>query len=218
MSDAMRSAVLNGLPDRFLSVTLAGVNRDVEIFALNVVKGVHMLFGRIAAFFAGQVEADHAALAKIHGQFRHLQRDVHVAHGADDQSGRYSKILAPPLQSLQHGGNYLLVGQSLAGMKNRRKAGFKVNHAILAQVFGLFVGDALQRLFGLHDRDGVREALQIFGEAALVRALMKPLGQRRRIAGGKLRVFCELCQINDGLRPQHAIEVFMQKNFWQAPQ
>ena len=82
----MRSAVLNRLPDGFLAVAFPGVNRDVEILPLNVMKGVHMLLGRISAFLARQVEADHAALAKIDGQFRHLERYVHVAHGANDQS------------------------------------------------------------------------------------------------------------------------------------
>ena len=49
-------------------------------------KGIHMLLGRIAAFLARQIETDHAALAKIHGQLRHLERYIHIAHGADDQS------------------------------------------------------------------------------------------------------------------------------------
>ena len=78
------------------------------------------------------------------------------------------------------------MGQSLAGVKDRRKARFKIDHAILAQIFGLFVRHPLQRLFRLHHRDGVGKALQIFGQTPLVRALMKPLGQRCRIAGGKI--------------------------------
>ena len=81
------------------------------------------------------------------------------------------------------------MSQSLAGMKNGRKASFKVNHAIFAQIFGLLVSDALQRLFRLHHRDGVGEAFQVFGQTALVRALMEPLGQRNRIAGWKVRIF-----------------------------
>ena len=33
---------------------------------------------------SGQVEADDAPLAKIDGQFRHLQGNVHIAHCAND--------------------------------------------------------------------------------------------------------------------------------------
>ena len=86
-----------------------------------------------------------------------------------------AKVLSAALQAFEHGGDHLLVGQSLSGVKNRRETGFEINHAVPAQVFGLFVGDALQRFFGLHHGDGVSEAFQIFGQAALVRALMEPL-------------------------------------------
>ncbi len=103
--------------------------------------------------------------------------------------------------------------QSVAGVKDRREARFKIDHAIVAQIFGLLVRDPLQRVFRLHHGDGVRKSFQIFGETSLVRALMKPLGQRRRIAGGKIGVFCLLGQVNDGLRPQHAVQMFVQKHF-----
>src|SRR5258708_16423026 len=84
VSDPMRPAVLNRLPDRFLAIAFAGVNRNIEILPLNVVKSVNVLFGRIPAFFPGEIEADNAALTKIHGEFGHLERYIHVAHGADD--------------------------------------------------------------------------------------------------------------------------------------
>src|SRR5438105_4972449 len=82
MSDAMCSAVLDGLPDGFLSVALAGVNSDVEILPLDIVKSVHVLLWRVATLFAGE--------------FRHLQRHVHITHGADDQSRTHAKVLATP--------------------------------------------------------------------------------------------------------------------------
>src|SRR6202795_4276986 len=101
VSDPMRPAVLNRLPDRFLAVAFAGVNRNVEILPLNVVKSVNVLFGRITAFFPGEIEADNSTRTKIDREFRHLERYIHVAHGADDQARSNSKILAPALQSLQ---------------------------------------------------------------------------------------------------------------------
>src|SRR5580693_4169365 len=62
VADAVRAAVLNGLPDRFFSVTFAGVNGDAEILALNVVKSFDVFFWRIAAFFAGEIETDDTAI------------------------------------------------------------------------------------------------------------------------------------------------------------
>src|SRR5947209_12083775 len=58
VSDPMRPAILNRLPDRFFTIAFAGVNRNVEILPLNVVKSVHVLFGRITAFFPGKIETD----------------------------------------------------------------------------------------------------------------------------------------------------------------
>ena len=102
MSDAVCPAVLNGLPNRLLSVALTGVNRDVEILALNEMKGFDVLLGGIPAFFTGKIEADDSTLAKIDGEFRHFQRHVHIAHRADNQSCRHSKVLSTAVQSLQH--------------------------------------------------------------------------------------------------------------------
>ncbi len=84
VSDPMRPAVLNRLPDRFLAIAFAGVNRNIEILPLNVVKSVNVLLGRIPAFFPGEIEADNSTLTKIHSEFRHLERYIHVAHGAND--------------------------------------------------------------------------------------------------------------------------------------
>ena len=72
VADAVGAAPLDRLPDAFLAERLAGVNRDVEILPLNVVERIDVLFGREPALFAGQIESDDTALAKIDGQFGHL--------------------------------------------------------------------------------------------------------------------------------------------------
>jgi len=71
-------------------------------------------------------------------------------------------------------------------MKDGRETSFKVNHTVFAQILGLLVSDALESFFRLHHRDGVGEAFEIFSQAALVGALMEPVGQRSRIAGWKV--------------------------------
>src|ERR1700722_2187978 len=110
VADAVRSAILNRLPDRFFSVSCAGVNRDVEVLALYVMKSVDMLLRRIAALLARQIEANHSTRAKIYRQFRHFKRGVHVAHRANDESGGDSKIFSPALHAFQNRRNNLLVG------------------------------------------------------------------------------------------------------------
>src|SRR4029077_15214642 len=65
MPNAVRSAILDCLPNRFLSEPLAGVNRNIEILPLNIMKRVHMFFGRKAAFFTCQIESHDSSLAKI---------------------------------------------------------------------------------------------------------------------------------------------------------
>ena len=72
VADTVRAAPLDRLPDAFLAERLARVNRDVEVRALNVVERVDMFLRRETAFFAGEIESDHAAVAKVDGELRHL--------------------------------------------------------------------------------------------------------------------------------------------------
>src|SRR5260370_12325911 len=103
VSDAVRSAVLNGLPNRFLPEPFASMNGDVEILPLNVVKGFHVLFGRKPALLTSQIESHNAALAKVNGELGHFQGNIHIAHRADDQPGRNSEGLSALLQACEHG-------------------------------------------------------------------------------------------------------------------
>src|SRR5215470_13827958 len=102
MADAVRSAVLNSLPDGLLPEAFAGVNRNIEVLTLNIVKGVHMLFRRVAAFLSCQIEPDHTTLAKVNRQFGHFQRYIHVPHGADDEPGMNPKVLPSTRETLEH--------------------------------------------------------------------------------------------------------------------
>jgi hypothetical protein len=110
------------------------------------------------------------------------------------------------------------MGQSFVRVENWREASFKVHYAIFAQILDLFIRNPLQCLLRLHDRDGVLEALQIFGEATLIRAAMKPLRQCLRIVSRKVRISHSPCQINHGLRTQHTIQMLVQKNLRTALQ
>ena len=101
------------------------------------------------------------------------------------------------------------MGQSFPGVKNWSKASFKINHTILAQVLGLLVSDSLECVFRLHHRDGVRKTFQIFCEAPLVSALMKPIGQGRRIAAWKVAIVRHARQVDYGFRSQDAVQMLV---------
>src|SRR5215831_18801216 len=177
MSNAMGPAVLDGLPDRLLSKTFSGMNGDVEVFALDVMKCFHMLLKRVAAFLAGKIESNDASPAEVHRQFRHFQRDVHIAHGTDNHAGANTKVLATTLQTFEHSQNSLLMGQPLTDMKNEGKASLEINYTVAAQVFRLLIGDAIQRFLGLHHCDSVRKPLKVFRQTALIRAVVEPVRQ-----------------------------------------
>src|SRR5271156_2170521 len=110
------------------------MNRNVKVFTLDVMKSIHVFLRRITTFLAGQVKADYTPRAKIDCEFRHFERGVHIAHRANDQTERYPEIFARFFQSLQHRGDYLLMSQSLLGMKYGRKASLEINNPVFAQI------------------------------------------------------------------------------------
>src|ERR1700722_8271095 len=103
-------------------------------------------------------------------------------------------------------------------MKNRGEAGFEVNHSIATQIFGLLISNALECFLGLHDCDGVSEALQVFSQAALVGAAKEPLGKRFRNGGWQIGVVCVARQLDDGLGAQHPIQMLVQEHFGKTRQ
>src|SRR5271166_1890064 len=92
VTDAVSAAVLNSLPDGFFSEALARMNGNVEVLSLDVVKRVYMFFRRIAAFLAREVESNDSSCTKIDGEFGHFQRNIHVAHRANDQARLHTEI------------------------------------------------------------------------------------------------------------------------------
>src|SRR2546428_405343 len=74
VADPVRAAVLQRLPDRRRPEALARVNGDVEVLATAVLERREVRLRGMARFLAGDVEADHPALAVGDGQLRHLER------------------------------------------------------------------------------------------------------------------------------------------------
>src|ERR1700733_604460 len=110
------------------------------------------------------------------------------------------------------------MSQSLFGVKDWRKTSFKVDDAVVAQVFDLLIGHAFERLVRLHHRNSMREAFEILRETSLVGALMEPCTQCLGIVGRKLLIFRGFGQFDDSLRSQHAVQMFMEKYLGQSSQ
>ena len=73
-------AELERLPDRRQPERLAGVDRDVEVLAADVVEGVEIAGRAVALLRAGDVEPDHAGVAPADRAFRDLDRAGGLAH------------------------------------------------------------------------------------------------------------------------------------------
>src|SRR5439155_1250421 len=82
VTDAVRTAVLERLPDRGRTERLPGVDRDREILAPTQLERLEVGFRRMAGFLTGDVEADDALLAVSDRELGHLERVGAVAHRA----------------------------------------------------------------------------------------------------------------------------------------
>ena len=80
MAEPVGAAPLDRLPDRRQAERLAGVDGEVGVLALEVLEGVEVPGGRVARLGAGDVEADHPAVAPGDGELGDLPRAGLVAH------------------------------------------------------------------------------------------------------------------------------------------
>src|SRR3989442_15998396 len=126
---------------------------------------------------ARDVEADDPALAVRDRELRHLERIGAVAHRADDLAERDAVFALGALEPLLHGLNDLLEVEAAPRVEHRRVADLRVHDPVAREIIAALVRDALERLFGLHDRDRVREAAQIEGERSGVRTRGEPAGK-----------------------------------------
>src|SRR2546430_44925 len=84
VSDAVRAADLQRLPDGARTEALAGVDGDREVLAVAQLERVEVLLRRMPCLLARDVEADDALVAIVDGEPRHLERIGAIAHRADD--------------------------------------------------------------------------------------------------------------------------------------
>jgi hypothetical protein len=75
-------------------------------------------------------------------------------------------------------------------------------------------GNALQAVSGLHDSGGDVEGLQVVDQVAAVCRLLEPATQLGRIGAWQLEPDF-VGQLDNGLWSKPAVEVIVQRDFWQ---
>jgi len=94
VAEPVGAAPLDRLPDRRQPERLAGVDREVEVLAGDVLEGVKVAAGRVAGLGPGYVEAHHALVAEAHGQLGDLQRAGCRAHRGQESPNLDGTALA----------------------------------------------------------------------------------------------------------------------------
>ena len=119
MAQALGAAELERLPDGWQPERLAGMDRDVEVLATDVIEGVEMTGRPIAGLRPGDVEADDARVAPADGTLGDFDGPGGLAHGGDEQlhrdrvtvRGGHGRAHAEPVQHRLDG---LVEGQARA--------------------------------------------------------------------------------------------------------
>src|SRR5580704_2349217 len=144
MADAMGATYVDGLRDRFGSVSLAGVNRDVDVVVSYELERCLVMLGRVVVLRAGEIEPHDPAALVRHGELRHFERALgrHVPNAADDDVRLDPMLLA----SLPQAGEHTLDdGRELEAtprMQHRRVAHFHVSNVLARSVLRELVGDS----------------------------------------------------------------------------
>ena len=212
MPDAVRAAVLERLPDGWRAERLARMDRDREVLAAAELKRFDMRLRRMAGLLACDVEADNTALTVRDRKLRHLERIGAVTHRTDDLAERDAAFALGALEPLLHGLDDLLVVETARGVEYRRVADLRVNDPVAREILAALVRDALERLFGLHHRDGVREAAQIEGERSGGRTTVEPAAKLGGVRRRKARVADVARELDDRCRTQATVEMVVQQD------
>ena len=191
VTEPVRTADLQRLPDRRQPERLTGVDREVRVVAFEVVERVEVPGRWVAGLGAGDVEAGHAVVPVVDGQLGDLPRRAGVPHGGedlvhDDRTAGVGDGVHPVLQAVPDGLDGLRRRQSLVEVLLRRPPCLAVHHSVSGQILDELTGHPPQVRRRLHHRDRVVEGLQVALQRAGGRGLEEPVPQRVGAARGQL--------------------------------
>ena len=125
--------------------------------------------------------------------------------------------LATLPETVEHGLDHLVQAEPALGVQLGREPHLGVHDPVGGQVLGAFGGDPAQRVRGLHHPDRVPEGVQVDLQVTAVRTLGEPLGQLFFVVGGQAVVARLAGQLEDGPRPQAAVQVVVQQDLRDGP-
>jgi hypothetical protein len=216
VTQALGAAELEGLPDRGQAEGLAGVDRDVEVLAADVVERLEVARRRIALLRSGDVEPDDARVAPPDGAFGNLDRSGELAHRGDEDghhdrpAGRGGPFRPDP-EALEVRLDDLVERQTTLRRELRRVADLGVDHAVGGEVLSALRGDPNDRVALLEHADRVSERLEVQLERLAVGAAADPCRELVGI-GRRQPVVAELGrEVDDRGGPQPAVEVVVEQ-------
>ena len=100
VADPVRPAPLDGLPYGFLAEGFARVNRNVEVFPLDVVKRIDVFLRRVSSLFTRQIKPDNSMRPEIDRALCDLPRRLrrHAPHRAKNESVLNAKVLTAAVE------------------------------------------------------------------------------------------------------------------------
>ena len=160
---------------------------------------------------------DDALVAEADRQLGDLHRARELAHGRDDGAdddgvARSLGLAHTALEAGQPGLHDLVERQPALGRELGRIADLGVDDAVGREVLRALRGHAGDGVGRLHHADGVGEALEVQLQRASVGAGPEPPAELLGILGGQAAVAGLAGQLDDGGRPQPAVEMIVQQH------
>ena len=222
VAKALGPADLQRLPDGRQPERLAGVDRDVEVLAADVLERVEVPRGPVAGLGPGDVEADDAVVAVPDRQLRDLHRVGGLAHRGeqrpdDDRAAGPRRALhpargTPRARRSTTSSGVMPFAVDSSGAK--RTSAYTTPSAARSSAHS-----AATRAIApgcCITPHGVRERLEVELQALAVGATAEPGGELVHVLGGQVAVAVLAGKVDDGRRAQPAVQVVVEQGLGRA--
>ena len=117
------------------------------------------------------------------------------------------------LESVRHALHDLLEVEALPGVEDGRVPNLGIDDSVAREILAALVGNALEGLLGLHDRDRVREATEVERQRPRRCTRVEPPRELRGVSRGQSAITLISGQLDDRAGAQTSIEVVVEENF-----